>query len=117
MFENDYDVVLVDMKIQRIYIDDVKINATTFKDVKMFGTLLNICGYDLNVGTYEFVDACCLEYHLEMFNKFRDNKWTIEMLMAELGMTSIDEGITLNQLIPLYMKYKIGSTFDLGSRI
>ena len=108
LFENDYNVVLEDMKIKRIYIDDVKMDATTFKDIKMFGTLLNICGYDLNVGTYEFVDACCLEYHLEMFNKFRDNKWTIERLMAELGMTSIDEGITLNQLIPLYMKYKIG---------
>ena len=62
------------MKIARIYIDDVKMDATTFKDIKMCGTLLNSCVYDLNAGTYEFVDACCLEYHLQMFNKLRDNK-------------------------------------------
>ena len=36
LFENDYDVVLEDMKITRIYIDDVKMDATTFKDIKMF---------------------------------------------------------------------------------
>ena len=74
----------------------------------MFGTLLNLCGYDLSVGIYEFTNACCLEYHVEMFNKFRDNKWTNERLMAELGMQTIGEGVTLNQLIPIYIKYKIG---------
>ena len=57
LFENDYNIVLEDIKIQRIYIDDVKRDVTDFKDIKMFGTLLNICGYDLNIGTYEFVDA------------------------------------------------------------
>ena len=28
--------------------------------------------------------------------------------MKELNMKSIDEGVNLNQLIPLYIKYKIG---------
>ena len=74
----------------------------------MFGTLLNLCGYDLNVGKYEFVNACSPEYHVSMFNQFRDNKWTIERFMNEVGMKSIDEGVSLNQLIPVYIKYKIG---------
>ena len=29
-----------------IYIDEIKQNMTDFKDIKMFGALLNICGYD-----------------------------------------------------------------------
>ena len=108
LFENDYNIELKDLKIKRLYIDDIKMNVQDFKDIKMFGTLLNICGYDLNVGKHEFVNACCVEYHVNMFNKFRDNKWTIERFMTELNMKSIDEGVSLNQLIPLYTKYKIG---------
>ena len=76
----------------------------------MFGTLLNLCGYELNVGDYEFLNACCVEYHVNMFNKFRDNKWKIERFMQEIGMKSIDEGVCLNQLIPLYIKYKSVTT-------
>ena len=74
----------------------------------MFGTSLNLCGYELNVGSYEFTNACTPEYHVTMFNKYRDNKWTIDRFMAEVGMGAIGEGTTLNQLIPIYIKYKIG---------
>ena len=107
-FEEQYDIELIDIKIKRLYIDNIKLNPTEFKDIKMFGTLLNLCGYDLIVGNYEFINACCLEYHVQMFNKFRNNKWNIERLMNELNMKTIDEGVSLNQLIPLYIKYKIG---------
>jgi len=108
IFEDDYNKELLDIKIKRIYIDYVKRNVQEFGDIKMFGTLLNLCGYELNVGNYEFINACCVEYHVKMFNKFRDNKWTMERFMTEIGMKSIDEGVCLNQLIPLYIKYKIG---------
>ena len=108
LFKEQYAIELQDIKIKRIYIDDIKLNATDFKDIKMFGTLLNLCGYDLNVGNYDFINACAVEYHVQMFNKFRDNKWTVERFMNELNMKSIDEGVSLNQLIPLYIKYKIG---------
>ena len=60
----------------------------------MFGTLLNLCGYDLNVGNYDFINACAVEYHVKMFNKFRDNKWTVDRFMNELNMKSIDEGVS-----------------------
>ena len=70
--------------------------------------MLNLCGYELNVGNYEFINACGPEYHVSMFNKFRDNKWTTERFMTEVGMISIGEGVSLNQLIPIYIKYKIG---------
>jgi len=98
--DNDYNKELLDINILRIYIDNVKRNIQDFGDIKMFGTLLNLCGYELNIGKYEFINACCVEYHVKMFNKFRDNKWTIERFMTEIGMNSIDEGVCLNQLIP-----------------
>ena len=109
LFEEDYNLELISVELERLYIDEVKRNIQrNFNEIKMFGTLLNLCGYDFNVGKYEFKNACSVEYHVEMFNKFRDNKWTTERFMTELGMKSIDEGVTLSQLIPLYIKYKIG---------
>eukprot|EP00975_Prorocentrum_lima_P009013 1918591-Prorocentrum_lima.AAC.1 len=60
----------------------------------MFGTLLNLCGYDLNAGNLEFVNACCIEYHANMFSKHRYNGWTIDRFMSEVGITSIDEGVS-----------------------
>ena len=108
MFKDNYHKELLGIKIKRIYIDYVKRNVQEFGDIKMFGTLLNLCGYELNVGNYEFLNACCVEYHVKMFNQFRDNKWNIDRFMQEIGMASVDEGVCLNQLIPLYIKYKIG---------
>ena len=104
LFEEQYDIELKDIKMKRMYIDDIKLNPTEFKDIKMFGTLLNLCGYDLNVGNYDVINACAVEYHVKMFNKFRDNKWTVDRFMNELNMKSIDEGVSLKQLIPLYIK-------------
>jgi hypothetical protein len=70
----------------------------------MFGASLELCGFDLKVGKFNFVNACAFEYHIRMFNKTIYNNWTNERLFKELNMPSIDEGITLNQLIPLYPK-------------
>ena len=100
-----YACELEDIIILRLYIDDVKIELKAFKDVKMFGIVLNICGYHLNLDNtkYEYVNACCVEYHVKMFNKVRDKQWTVERFMRELNMTSVDEGVSLRQLIPLYI--------------
>ena len=108
MLDNSYDWELVDFKIKRIFIDTIKKDVTDFKDIKMFGTLLNICGYDLSVGNHEFKNACGVEYHVKMFNKCRNHGWTNERFIAETGMKSIDEGVSLNQMIPIYIKYRIG---------
>ena len=93
--------------IKRIYINDIEKATTGFRDIKMYGTLLNICGYDLQVGKYEFVNACAVEHHVKMFNTIRKG-WTIQRFMDEIGMKTIDEGVGLTQLTPLYEKYKIG---------
>ena len=106
--KDSYDWELTDFKIKRIFIDKIKKNITDFKDIKMFGTLLNICGYDLNVVNTEIKDACCVEYHVKMFNSYRNHGWTNERFMDETGMASISEGVTLNQMIPIYIKYRIG---------
>ena len=82
LFENDYNKELVDLELLRLYIDDVKRNVQDFKDITMFGTLLNLFGYELNVGNYEFMNACGPEYHVSMFNEFRDNNWTTERFMT-----------------------------------
>ena len=108
MLNDSYDFTLDKFSIKRIYIDDVKRNVADFKDIKMFGTLLELCGYDLAVGNYEFINACAVEYHVEMFNKYRNHGWTHERFMREVGMASIDEGVSLNQLTPIYIKYRIG---------
>lgn len=75
-----------------------------FKDIRMFGTLLNMCGYDLNVGDCALINACRSEYHLQMFNNLSDNEWSEERCMKEVGMKSMNEGRTSNQLIKLYIK-------------
>ena len=78
-----------------------------FKDMTMFGTILEFCGYGLDTETYKYKNACTVEYHVEMFNKKINQKWTVERFMNEIGMSSIDEGVSLNQLILLYKTYRI----------
>ena len=57
------------IKIKHIYINKVKQDLTYFKDIKMFGTILEFCGYGLDTETYKYKNACTVEYHVEMFNK------------------------------------------------
>ena len=73
----------------------------------MYGAILEFCGYGLDKETYKYENACTVEYHVEMFNKKVNQKWTVERFMNEIGMSSIDEGVSLNQLTPLYSKYRI----------
>ena len=44
----------------------------------MFGTILEFCGYGLDTETYKYKNACTVEYHVEMFNKRINQKWTVE---------------------------------------
>jgi hypothetical protein len=75
--------------------------------MEMLGTLLSICGYDSNVVNHEMTNACGVEYHVKMFNECCNQGWTDERFVAETGMTSTDEGVSSNQLIPIYVKYRI----------
>lgn len=72
----------------------------------MFGTLLNLCGDDLNVQKYHYENVCVVEYRVATlkFLKKRVNGWKIARLMFEVGMARIDEGVSLKQLIPLFIK-------------
>ena len=42
------------VKIKHIYINKVKQYLTDFKDIKMFGTILEFCGYGLDTETYKY---------------------------------------------------------------
>ena len=90
------------IQIKHVYINKVKQDLTDYKDIKMFGTILEFCGYGLGKEEYKYENACVVEYHVEMFNRKRNQGWTIERFMNEIGMKSIDEGVTLNQLLPIY---------------
>ena len=110
IYEDDGGVNAQDpdgIKIKHIYINKIKQDLTDFKNIKMFGTILEFCGYGLDKETYKYENACAVEYHVEMFNKKINQKWTVERFMDEIGMSSIDEGVSLNQLLLLYKKYRI----------
>ena len=57
------------VKIKHIYINKIKQDLTDFKDIKMFGTILDFCGYGLDPESYTYKNACAVEYHVEMFNQ------------------------------------------------
>ena len=90
-------------ELTRLYIDKIKQDLDDWKGIEMFGASLDLCGFGLKVCNFEFKNACAFEYHLRMLNKTRNNNWTTDRLLKELNMKAIDEGITLNQLIPLYI--------------
>jgi hypothetical protein len=48
-------------------------NLESFKDIKMCGTVLKIRGFDSTLTKYEYENACCVEFHITMFNKNRKN--------------------------------------------
>ena len=60
----------------------------------MFGAILEFCGYGLDKETYTYENACVVEYHVEMFDKKINQKWTVERFMNEIGMSSIGEGVS-----------------------
>ena len=57
------------IQIKHIFINKIKQDLTDFKDIKMFGTILEFCGYGLDTESYKYKNACAVEYHVEMFNK------------------------------------------------
>ena len=62
-------VVYDSIQIKHIYINNIKQDLTDFKDIKVFGTILEFCGYNLGGEKYTYKNACVVEYHVEMFNK------------------------------------------------
>ena len=52
-----------------MYIDRVEQIIADFKDIKMFGTVLEMCGFGFENECYKYTNACVVEYHVEMFNK------------------------------------------------
>ena len=110
LLTEDYNKTVLNVRIDRLYIDEVKQIREDLTDEPMYGEQpqqLEFCGYNMKLKRFTIKNACSLEYHVEMFNKKRWNGWTTERLMKELGMNSIDEGVTLKMLIPIYNKYRI----------
>ena len=74
----------------------------------MFGKALHIWGHDLAVGNYQFENAWCVEYHVDTFNNIETTNGELRVSWKIVGMETMREGVTLNQLILIYLEYKIG---------
>ena len=74
------------IRLTSIYVNRIKQHLTDFKDIRMYGTISECCGYGLGKETYKYENACTVEYHADMFNRRNkpENK-TVERLLNEGG--------------------------------
>ena len=78
-----YESTLDEFRIKRLYIDAIKQDLHEFNEIKMVGAPLELCGYNLSVGKFDFANAGAFDYHIRMFNKKRYNNWTNERRLTE----------------------------------
>ena len=109
-----YPREIEDMVLKSVIVNDLPQDLKQFKDLKLYGTLLNYHGYGLMASMNAQTMSCVLDYILAMLNnenepnrKKRIVKLTRQSLMAELGMTREDEGCSLAQLIVFFDNHKI----------
>ena len=72
MITVDYNKTLINVRILKLYIDDVKQIRQDLSDERMYGEQveqLEFCGYNMKLKRFTIKNACALEYHVEMFNK------------------------------------------------
>ena len=109
-----YPREIEDMVLDTVVVNNVPQDLQQFKDLKLFGTLLNYHGYGLMARMNAQTMSCVLDYILDMLNnenesnrKKRIVKLTRQSLMVELGMAREDEGCSLAQLIVFFDNHKI----------
>ena len=102
------------MVLKSVLVNSLPQDLKQFKDLKLYGTLLNYHGYNLLANMNTQTMSCVLDYILDMLNnenepnrKKRIIKLTRQSLMDELGMTREDEGCSLAQLIVFFDNHKI----------
>ena len=97
---------IVSMTIVKLYIQkkrqQLKVN---FKEIKMYGTLFNYNGFGLKAIKSEVPNSCVPEYLLKLYNNPNEKnprkrlvKLTIEKILKELNMNSIDDGCSIEQI-------------------
>ena len=84
------------------------------KKIKMYGTIFNYKGYGLDALNGKIQNACVPEYLKNLYNnenetnpRKRLKKLTIEKIVEELGMKSIDDGCSTEQIRGFCNNHKI----------
>jgi len=107
-------------EIQHIFLNKLYINkgrqtlSTDIKHIKMYGTAFNYLGYGLMAQQRDTPNVCVPTYLLELYNnenetnpRRRLKKLKIETIVEELGMTSITDGCSTEQIKQFCEKHKI----------
>ena len=66
-----YNKTILDLAIDRLYIDEVKQIREYLTEEPMYGEQpqqLELCGYNMKLKRFTINNACAFEYHVEMFN-------------------------------------------------
>ena len=92
--------------LNKLYIHKVKQNLSTdIKHIKMYGTVFNYLGYGLEAQQGNIPNACVPTYLKELYNNENETnprkqlkKLKLETIVKELGMTSITDGCSTEQI-------------------
>jgi hypothetical protein len=105
---------IISISLNRLYINTQKQHETHFKDIKMYGTLFNYNGFGLDAIKGEIENACVPEYLYNLYNnpdetnpRKRLSKLTMDKILKELNMNTIDEGCSITQIANFCNIHKI----------
>ena len=102
----DSDWEIKSMNIIKLYTNKLKQKGNiNFKDIKMYGTLFNYNGFALQAVESKKPNSCVPEYLFKMYNNPEETnprkrlvKLTMDKILQELNMKTIDEGCSIAQL-------------------
>lgn len=114
-FLEDSSFDVLDISITKLYIKKHKQQQhVSFKNIKMFGTLFDYKGFGLDVYDNKIPNSCVPLYLLELYNneneknpRKRLKKLTLNKILEELEMKSVDEGCCVNQISKFCEIHKI----------
>ena len=102
----DSDWGIASTSIVKLYIKKQKqTQNTNFRDIKMYGTVFDYNGFALNAIQSKTPNSCVPEYLLKLYNNPEETnprkrlaKLTIDNILQELNMKTIDEGCSITQI-------------------
>ena len=111
----DSDWEIQSISIIKFYTQQKKQQATAnFREIKMYGTTFNYTGFCLQALIGKTPDACVPQYILITYNNPKETnprkrlaKLTMDKILQELNMKTIDEGCSIAQVSPFCDIHKI----------
>ena len=102
----DSDWEIRSMSIVKLYEKGKKqTQNTNFREIKMYGTIFNYIGFALEAVQSKTPNSCVPEYLFKLYHNPEETnprkrlaKLTIDVILKELNMNSIDEGCSIAQI-------------------